>query len=95
MRLVVRIFCVAMVLCAFEAQGATAFADPPPSSGHDAKTIALTKVVTEIPAGKITGTLGKGFFCSVAATATSNGARSDYNIATVQSAFRRNSRLRV
>jgi len=88
MRLVVRIFWFAMVLCAFEAQGATAFADPPPTAAHEAKTIALTKVVTEIPVGKITGTLGKGFFCSVAVTATSNGARSDYNIATVQSAFR-------
>ena len=80
----------ATVLCALGAAGATsAAADPPPAN---AKSIALTKVVMEIPAGKITGTAGKGYFCSVAATATSNGARSDYAVAPVQAAFRQEMR---
>jgi hypothetical protein len=82
----------AMVLCALGAAGATAASADPPPPVHEDKTIALTKVVTEIPAGKITVTLGKGYFCGVTNSATSNGARGFYNIASVQSAFRQEMR---
>ncbi len=85
MRSVSTVLAAIALLCAFDASHAT----DAPAAPAEPKAVALTRVVVEVPAGRLTGTLQKGFFCATAATSTSNGAKSEFNVATVQSAFRK------
>jgi len=84
MRIVLSGLAAIALLCAFGVAHAT---DAPPAPAEP-KAVALTRMVVEVPAGRLIGTVQKGFFCTTAATSTSNGAKAEFNVAPVQSAFR-------
>jgi S1-C subfamily serine protease len=73
---------------AFATEPALSPATVTPPASPEPKAVALTRVVVELPVGKVFIHVQRGMFCTTATTQTWSGARTEYGVAAVQGAFR-------